>query len=136
MRSCGAPLALLFLMTSCGCATHQSVASTGGVASDCGGGVAGPGFHAFACMSGGFLAGHPGPKELVVVGENGPTSAYPAFRVRGFAAGDGEVVAVYDDKLVRVASRRLAPVVTPRGVAKSPPPSSDFRQGLRRLEGG
>jgi hypothetical protein len=68
-------------------------------------------------MSGGFLAGHPHPKELLVVRTDGSSAAYPAFRVGGFGVGDGKVVAVYDDELVGVTSRRLVPLVTQAGIA-------------------
>ena len=112
MRSLGALLALLFLMTACGSATHQGAVSTGKVGPECGSGVPGPGFHVFACMSGGALAGHPHPKELLVVRSDGSSVAYPAYGGFGFAVGDGEVVATFDDSLVRVTSRRLVPLVS------------------------
>jgi hypothetical protein len=81
---------------------------------DCGRDVRGPGFRAFGCMSGG---GH--PRELLVVRSDGSSVAYPAFRVGDFAVGDGEVVAAYDVGLVRVASRRLVPLLTTRGLARA-----------------
>jgi hypothetical protein len=112
MRSRGALLALLFLLTACGAVAHQSAASTGEVGPECGAGVSGPGFHVFACMSGGAQAGRPHPKELLVVRKDRSSVTYPAFRVGRLAVGDGEVVAVYDDELVRVTSRRLVPLVT------------------------
>ena len=112
MRLLGAPLALLCLVAACGWATQQSAGSTGKVGPVCGSGVSGPGFHVFACMSGGARAGHPHPKELLVVRNDGSSVAYPAYGGFGFAVGDGEVVATYRDNLVRVTSRRLVPLVS------------------------
>lgn len=86
---------------------------------NCGRGVAGQGFRVFACMSGGVLAGHPHPKELLVVRKDGSSVGHPAFGGFGFAVGDGEVVAAYDDNLVRVTSRRLVPLVTRDGLANA-----------------
>lgn len=63
-------------------------------------------------MSGGASAGHPHPKELLVVRDDGSFVAFRAFRVGKIAVGDREVVATYDDDLVRVTSRRLVPLVT------------------------
>jgi hypothetical protein len=63
-------------------------------------------------MSGGASAGHPHPKELLVIRDDGSSAAYPAFRIGKFAVGDGEVVATYDVNLVRVTSSRLVPLVT------------------------
>jgi hypothetical protein len=79
---------------------------------NCGTGVAGQGFRVSACYSGGVLAGHPHPKELLVVRNDGSSVAYPAYGGFGFAVGDGEVVAIYDDNLVRVTGRRLVTLVT------------------------
>ena len=79
---------------------------------DCRSGVSGQGFRVFACMSGGALAGHPHPKELLVVRNNGSSVAFPAYGGFGFAVGDGEVVAVHDYSLVRVTSRRIVPLVS------------------------
>jgi hypothetical protein len=107
----GVLLALLFLVTACGSAP------TAEVGPECGTGVAGPGFDVFACMSGGFLAGHPHPKELLVVRKDGSSASYPAYRVGRLAVGDGKVVAVYDDTLVGVTSRSLVPLVTQAGLA-------------------
>ena len=90
-----------------------------GVAADCGRGVPGRGFHVFACMSGGARAGHPHPKELLVVRSDGSSVAYPAFRVGEFAAGDGEIVATYDIGLVRVTSSRLIPLLTTGELARA-----------------
>jgi hypothetical protein len=112
MRLLGVLLTLLCLVTACGAATHQTAVSTGKVGPECGSGVSGPGFHVFACMSGGARAGHPHPKELLVVRNDGSSVAYPAYGGFGFAVGDGEVVAAYDNNLVRVTSRRLIPLVT------------------------
>jgi hypothetical protein len=89
------------------------------VASGCGRGVPGLGFHVFACMSGGARAGHPHPKELLVVRSDGSSVAYAAFRVGEFAAGDGEVVATYDVNLVRVTSSRLVPLLTRGELARA-----------------
>ena len=74
---------------------------------DCGIGVAGPGFRAFACESG---LRH--PKQLLVVGRDGSAATYPAYRPTHFAAGGGEVIATYNDSLVRVTSSRLVPLLT------------------------
>jgi hypothetical protein len=89
------------------------------IASDCGNSVSGRGFHVFACMSGGARAGHPHPKELLVVRNDGSSVAYPAFRVGEFAVGDGEVVATYDVNLVRVTSSRLVPLLTRGELARA-----------------
>jgi hypothetical protein len=74
---------------------------------DCGIGVAGPGFHAFACESG---LRH--PKQLLVVRRDGSAATYAAYRHTEFAVGRGEVIAAYNDRLVRVTSRRLVPLLT------------------------
>ena len=111
MRPSGVLLALC-LVIGCACATHQSAASAGYVGPECGTGVSGPGFHVFGCMSGGARAGHPHPKELLVVRSDGSSVAYRAYGGFGFAAGDGEVVAIHDYGLVRVTSRRLVSLVT------------------------
>lgn len=74
---------------------------------DCGTGVAGPDFHAFACESG---LRH--PKQLLVVRHDGSTATYPAYRPTEFAAGRGQVVATYNDSLVRVTSAGLIPLLT------------------------
>lgn len=89
------------------------------VGPECGRGVSGPGFRVLACMSGGARAGHPHPKELLVVRRDGSSVAYPAYGGFGFAVGAGEVVASYDDELVRVTSRRLVPLVTQDEVASA-----------------
>ena len=112
MRLLGVLLALLGLVTACGSATHGSAASTGKVGPECGGGLSGEGLRVFACMSGGARAGHPHPKELLVVRNDGSSVAYPDYGGQGLAVGDGEVIAVYDYSLVRVTGRRLVPLVT------------------------
>jgi hypothetical protein len=89
------------------------------VGPECGTGVSGQGFRAFACMSGGARAGHPHPKELLVVRDDGSSVAYPAFRVGQFAVGDGEVVATYDLALVRVTRGRLVRLMTSAGLARA-----------------
>lgn len=89
------------------------------IASDCGRSVSGPGFRVFSCMSGGANAGHPHPKELLVIRDDGSAAAYPAFRTGELAAGDGEVVATYDLSLVRVTSRRLVPLLTNGELARA-----------------
>jgi hypothetical protein len=61
---------------------------------------------------GGARAGHPHPKELLVVRGDGSSIAYPAFRVGEPAVGDGEVVDAYDVSLVRVTKSRLVPLLT------------------------
>lgn len=85
---------------------------TPAVGSECGSGVSGLGFRFFDCMSGGARAGHPHPKELLVVRTDGSSVAYPDYGGQDFAVGDGEVVALYDDNLVRVTSGRLVPLLT------------------------
>jgi hypothetical protein len=70
-------------------------------------------------MSGGARAGHPHPKELLVVRKDGSPVAYPAFRIGDPAVGDGEVVATYDANLVRVTSSRLVPLLTSRELARA-----------------
>jgi hypothetical protein len=90
----------------------KSSNSVPAIASDCGSSV-------FACMSGGARAGHPHPKELLVVRNDGSSVAYPAFRVGEFAVGDGEVVATYDVNLVRVTSSRLVPLLTSGELARA-----------------
>lgn len=97
----------------------KSSNSVPAIASDCGSSVSGRGFRVFACMSGGARAGHPHPKELLVVRNDGSSVAYPAFRVGEFAVGDGEVVATYDVNLVRVTSSRLVPLLTSRELARA-----------------
>lgn len=89
------------------------------IASDCGRSVSGRGFRVFSCMSGGARAGHPHPKELLVVRDDGSSVAYPAFRVGEFAVGDGEVVATYNVNLVRVTSSRLVPLLTSGELARA-----------------
>jgi hypothetical protein len=89
------------------------------IASDCGRSASGRGFHVFACMSGGARAGHPHPKELLVVRNDGSSVAYPAFRVGELAVGDREVVATYDVNLVRVTSSRLVPLLTSGELARA-----------------
>ncbi|HEY6961976.1 MAG TPA: hypothetical protein VI408_08835 [Gaiellaceae bacterium] len=87
------------------------------IAAGCGKSVPGPGFRVFSCMSGGADAGHPHPKELLVVRDDGTSAAYRASRTPELAARDGEVVASYDLGLVRVASRGLVPLLTNRELA-------------------
>jgi hypothetical protein len=89
------------------------------VLADCGRGVSGPGFRAFACESGGAAAGHPHPKELLVLRDDGSSVAYPEWGGQGVAAGDGDVVAFHDLSVVRVTSSRLVPLVTPDELAKA-----------------
>jgi hypothetical protein len=70
-------------------------------------------------MSGGALAGHPHPKELLVVRSDGSSVAYPDYGGQDLAVGDGEVVAAHDEDLVRVTSRRLVPLVTQAGLSSA-----------------
>jgi hypothetical protein len=119
MRLPGVLVALLFVVTACGAATHGNGVSTGELGPECGSGVSGPGYRVFACMSGGADRGHPHPKELLVVRADGSAAAYPTFRVGGLAVGDGNVVAVFGDELVRVTSGRIVVLVTPRGIANA-----------------
>jgi hypothetical protein len=74
---------------------------------DCGIGVAGPSFRAFACESG---LRH--PKQLLVVRRDGSAATYPASRRTEFAVDGGEVIAAYDHSLVRVTSSHLVPLLT------------------------
>ena len=89
------------------------------IASECGRSVSGAGFRVFSCMSGGANAGHPHPKELLVIRDDGSSAAYPAFRTAELAAGDGEVIATYDLSLVRVTSSRLVPLLTNGELARA-----------------
>jgi hypothetical protein len=70
-------------------------------------------------MSGGASAGHPHPKELLVIRDDGSSVAYPAFRITGLTVGDGEVVAAYDINLVRVTSSGLVPLLTSGELARA-----------------
>jgi hypothetical protein len=79
---------------------------------DCGSGVAGPGFDAFGCTSGGGDGPEGHGNQLLVVTGNGSSVAYPEFRAGDFAASNSEVVATYDGSLVRVTDRRLIPLLT------------------------
>lgn len=81
---------------------------------NCGSGVPGRGFRAFACGSGG---GH--PRELLVVRSDGSSVAYRDRRGGEFAVGDGEVVATHDGGLVRVTSHGLVPLLTARELARA-----------------
>jgi hypothetical protein len=89
------------------------------IASGCGKSVSGAGFRVFSCMSGGASAGHPHPKELLVVRDDGSSTAYPVFRTGELAARSGEVIATYDLSLVRVTSRRLVSLLTNRELASA-----------------
>lgn len=89
------------------------------IASDCGRSVSGARFRLFSCMSGGAGAGHPHPKELLVIRDDGSSAAYPVFRTAELAAGDGEVIATYDLSLVRVTSSRLVPLLTNGELARA-----------------
>lgn len=99
--------------------TLTGAGTTPAIAAGCGNSASGPGFRVFACMSGGAAAGHPHPKELLVIRSDGSSRAYPAFRVGRFAERDGEVVAPYDLELVRVTSTRLVPLLTSRRLARA-----------------
>jgi hypothetical protein len=79
---------------------------------NCGSGVPGPGFHVFACSSGGGGTAYGHGPELLVVRGNGSSVSYPDSQGGDFALGDGEVVATYDENLVRVTSSRLVPLLT------------------------
>lgn len=89
------------------------------VASGCGKSVSGEGFRVLACMSGGARAGHPHPKELLVVRSDGSSVAYPAYGGFDFAVGHGEVIATYDFNLVRVMRSRLVPLLTSGELARA-----------------
>lgn len=95
-----------------GVAWNSSSSIPAWVAWDCGTGVSGQGFRVFACMSGGAAAGHPHPKELLVIRSDGSTVAYPAYWISQPARGDGEVVATYNGNIARVTSGRLVPLLT------------------------
>jgi hypothetical protein len=88
------------------------------ILADCGRGVSGPGFRVFPCESGGAAAGHPHPKELLVLRSDGSSAAYPEWGGQGVAAGDGEVVAFNDLNVVQVTRSRLVPIVTPDELAR------------------
>jgi hypothetical protein len=119
MRLLGVLLALFLAGTACGAAMNGAPVSPGELGPECGAGASGPGYRVFACMSGGAARGHPHPKELLVLRKDGSAAAYPTFRVGGLTVGDDKVVAVYGDKLVRVTSIRIVPLVTPRGIASA-----------------
>jgi hypothetical protein len=70
-------------------------------------------------MSGGASAGHPHPKELLVIRDDGSSTAYPVFRTAELAERDGKVVATYDLSLVRVTSSRLVPLLTNAELARA-----------------
>jgi hypothetical protein len=78
----------------------------------CGDSVLGTGFQVFSCMSGGGDTAYGHGPELLVVRGNGSSVGYPDFEGGDFAVGDGEVVATYDENLVRVTASRLVPLVT------------------------
>ncbi|HUJ55087.1 MAG TPA: hypothetical protein VLW49_03765 [Gaiellaceae bacterium] len=108
------------LLTSSGRFVKETSNPVPAVASvACGSGVPGRGFHVFACESGGARAGHPHPKELLVVRSDGSSVAHPAFRLGEFAVGDGEVVSTYDLGLVRVTRSRLVPLLTHRELRRA-----------------
>jgi hypothetical protein len=133
MRLLGVLLALLFVGTACGAATDRARGTAAELGPECGSGVSGHGYRVFACMSGGLDRGHPHPKELLVLRNDGSAAAYPTFRLGGLAAGDGKVVAVYGDTLVGVTSRRIVPLVTPRGIAGALHRRAIFVMGYGRL---
>jgi hypothetical protein len=119
MKSPGLFLCLLLLVAASGSVALRGAAAAGEVGPECGGRVAAPAFHVFSCMSGGAAAGRPHPKELLVVRKDGSSVAYPAWRVGPLAVGGKEVVAGYDDELVRVTSRRLVPLVTREALGRA-----------------
>lgn len=133
MRLPSVLLAVLFAATACGAATHRTGIAAAQPGPECGSGVSGPGYRVFACMSGGAARGHPHPKELLVLRNDGSAASYPTYRVGGFAVGDGQVVAVYGDTLVRVTSRRVVPLVTPRGIAAALHRRAIFVMGYAHL---
>lgn len=89
------------------------------VLADCGRGVSAPGFRVLPCESGGAAAGHPHPKELLVLRNDGSSAAYPEWGGQGVAAGDREVVAFHDLHVVRVTSTRLVALVRPDELARA-----------------
>jgi hypothetical protein len=119
MRCLAVLLAVFFAGAAGGAAMNGAPVSPGEVGPECGPGASGPGYRVFACMSGGAARGHPHPKELLVLRKDGSAVAYRTFRVGGLAVGDGKVIAVYGDDIVRVTSGRIAPLVTPRGIAST-----------------
>lgn len=104
------------------------------VVADCGSGVSAAGLRVFACESGGVAAGHPHPKELLVLRSDGSSAAYPEWGGQGLAAGDGEVVAFHDLNVMRVTRSRLVPLVTPDQLKRAlhVPPSA-FLWPMNRL---
>ena len=109
-------IALTYVVTACASASAASPAKPG---PECGSGVPGAGFRVYACMSGGAQAGHPHPKELLVIRDDGSSVAYRAYGGFGFAVGGGRVVAVHDYSLIRVTSRRLVSLVTRKELASA-----------------
>jgi hypothetical protein len=97
----------------------KSSNSVPAIAADCGRSVSGSGFRVFSCMSGGASAGHPHPKELLVIRTDGSFATYPVFRTGELGAGDGEVIATHDLSLVRVTSSRLVPLLTRGQLARA-----------------
>lgn len=81
---------------------------------NCGSGVTGSGFRAFACGSGGRH-----PRELLIVRSDGSSVAYPDHPGVRFAVGGGEVVATDGRNLVRVTSHGLVPLLTMGGLARA-----------------
>lgn len=85
----------------------------------CGSGVRGRGFRVFSCGSGGGNGPDGHGQELLVVRSDGSSVAYSEHRGGGFAVGHGEVVASYNQMVVRVTGDRLVPLVTNRQLQKA-----------------
>lgn len=116
----GAAVVVLVVGAAGGAVSLRSSHSVpAGVLAGCGRGVAGPGFRAYACMSGGAAAGHPHPKELLVVRSDGSYAAYPEWGGQGVAVGDRHVVAFHDLNVVRVTRWRLVSLATKEEIARA-----------------
>ena len=81
----------------------------------CSGGIAGPGFVAFGCVSG---AGR-GPR-LMILRSNGSIENYPDIgsQPNDMSASNGVVVAIHNGAVVRVGANGLETIATPRQLAK------------------
>lgn len=68
--------------------------------------ASGLGFTAFICFRGA------GPKELLVLRDNGTTTAYPAFNIGPIASANGKVVAARNNAVVRIMSHGLETIAS------------------------
>ena len=101
-------------LTDSGKLRKNSPDTIGAASIGCGDLAEGYGFAAFVCDSGGGATAFGHPKELLVVRSNGSSAAYPAYGGQELAAGDGEVVAVHNDAVVRVGSHGISTLVSDR----------------------